>query len=92
MTRALTVYGRDDCGQCRQARAWLSLHNIPYHEVNIDHDTQARDMLRQRGLRTLPQIFFQGEIFVPNGWQGLSKCTPGEVQGRITAGTDLGTL
>jgi len=31
--------------------------NITFMEISIDHDNQARTMLREEGHKTVPQIF-----------------------------------
>jgi len=39
---ALTMYCRTWCGDCARARTWLSEHNIPYVEIDVDDDDDAR--------------------------------------------------
>lgn len=38
----LTVYCRPWCGDCRRALAWLDEHDVPYRQVNVDEDADAR--------------------------------------------------
>jgi len=39
----LIMYCRPWCGHCAQARAWLSERGIPYVEIDVDEDDQARE-------------------------------------------------
>lgn len=68
----LTVYSKNNCPFCVQAKRLLESKNVPYEEINIEEKPEARQMLLDRGLRSVPQIFNQEEL-VPGGFQGLSK-------------------
>jgi glutaredoxin 3 len=68
----LTVYSKNNCPFCVQAKRLLESKNVPYEEINIENQPEARQMLLDRGLRSVPQIFNQQEL-VPGGFQGLSK-------------------
>ena len=68
----LTVYSKNNCPFCVQAKRLLESKNVPYEEINIEEKPDARQMLLDRGLRSVPQIFNQEEL-VPGGFQGLSK-------------------
>lgn len=68
----LTVYSKNNCPFCVQAKALLESKGVSYTEVNIENDPEARQMLVDKGLRSVPQIFHGYEI-IPGGFQGLSK-------------------
>ena len=68
----LTVYSKNNCPFCVQAKRLLESKNVPYQEVNIEDQPDARQMLLDRGLRSVPQIFNKEEL-VPGGFQGLSS-------------------
>ncbi len=55
-----------------QAKRLLESKNVDYREVNIEEVPDARQMLLDRGLRSVPQIFNEEEL-IPGGFQGLSK-------------------
>jgi glutaredoxin len=40
---ALIVYCRTWCGDCARARRWLDENNIPYTEIDVDADDEARE-------------------------------------------------
>jgi glutaredoxin len=68
----LTVYSKNNCPFCVQAKQLLESKGVNYTEVNIEQDTDARQMLVDQGLRSVPQIFHGYEI-IPGGFQGLAK-------------------
>ena len=79
----LTVYSKTVCPYCVQAKNYLKAKNITFREVNIEQDAEAREFITQQGLRTVPQIFMDGKIFVEGGWTGLSKMTAEEILSEI---------
>jgi glutaredoxin len=66
-----------------QAKNFLKSKNIKFVEINIEQDAEAREFITQKGLRTVPQIFMDGKIFVEGGWTGLSKMSAEEILNEI---------
>lgn len=79
----LTVYSKTACAQCVQAKNYLNSKNIVFNEVNIEQDQKARDFIMAQGHRTVPQIYFNGSLFVEDGWQGLSKMSAEQILEKI---------
>jgi glutaredoxin len=79
----ITVYSKNQCPYCDQAKAYLKSKNISYREIKIDEDPEAREFVVAQGHRTVPQIYMDGKIFVEGGWQGLSKMTAEDIQSEI---------
>jgi glutaredoxin len=79
----LTVYSKNLCPNCVQAKNYLKSKNINFREINIEQDVEAREFIIQQGLRTVPQIFMDGKIFVEGGWTGLSKMTAEDILSEI---------
>ena len=79
----LTIYSKTVCPYCVNAKNYLRAKHIPFREINIEQDTEAREFIQQQGLRTVPQIFMDGKIFVEGGWTGLSKMTAEDIQSEI---------
>jgi glutaredoxin 3 len=52
------LYSRKNpsCEYCRQAKELLDLYGIDYYEIDLD-DLGVRDYFKERGFRTVPQIF-----------------------------------
>ena len=68
----LTVYSKNNCPFCDRAKALLESKGVDYTEVNIEKDPDARQLLVDKGLRSVPQIFHGYEI-IPGGFDGLNK-------------------
>ena len=79
----LTIYSKTVCPYCVQTKNFLQAKNINFRDINIEQDADAREFITSQGLRTVPQIFFNGKIFVEGGWTGLSKMTAEEIQDEI---------
>lgn len=64
MSETTRVYTTNFCGYCVRAKRLLEARGIPYTEINIAGDSEARrDLMSRTGMRTLPQIFI-GETLV----------------------------
>lgn len=79
----LTIYSKTVCPYCVQAKNFLQSKKIDFREINIEQDTEAREFITQQGLRTVPQIFMDGKIFVEGGWAGLSKMSTEDILSEI---------
>ena len=79
----LTIYSKNNCPFCVMAKNYLQSKNINFLEVNIEQDQEAREFIQRQGLRTVPQIFMDGKIFVDGGWSGLSKMTAEDIVSEI---------
>ncbi len=80
----LTVYSKNNCPFCVQAKNLLALKNIPFTEVKIDEDADAKDFILSEGHRTVPQIYKNGKLFVQGGFQGLSKLTEDQLKEKLS--------
>lgn len=80
----LTVYSKNNCPFCVQAKNLLALKNIPFKEVKIDEDSSAKDFILSEGHRTVPQIYKDGVLFVQGGFQGLSKLTEDQLKEKLS--------
>ena len=87
----LTVYTKNACGYCIQAKTLLKKMDIEFEEINIETDTDAREFIISEGHRTMPQIYFQGKPFVDGGFQGLAKLSEDTIRAKMGA-VDLGGM
>ena len=69
----ITVYSKNNCPYCVQAKNLLKLKGIEFEEIRIDQDSEAREFMLGEGHRTVPQIYRDGKLLVEGGYQGLSK-------------------
>lgn len=87
----LTVYSKTVCPFCVNAKNFLKAKNIDFEEINIEHSNDARQFMLDKGHRSVPQIYYNGELFVEGGFQGLSKMSEADIRERMNL-TNLGTL
>ena len=69
----ITVYSKNNCPFCDQAKNLLKLKGIDYSEIKIDENQVAREFVLSKGHRTVPQIYQDGELLVEGGFQGLQR-------------------
>jgi len=79
----ITIYTKDFCPFCTQAKTLLEQNNIPFEEVNIGTDSQARDFVVNAGHRTVPQLYVKDKLLVEGGYQGLAKVPVETIKQRI---------
>jgi glutaredoxin 3 len=79
----LTVYSKNNCPFCEQAKALLTKKNINYDVVKIDENHEAREWLLEQKHRTVPQIYLNGNLFVEGGYQGLAKLSDEELFNKL---------
>ncbi len=62
----LTVYSASWCRDCREAKRFLTNHNIPYKEVDIETTPGAADLvIANTGKRAIPQFVLDGKWVQP---------------------------
>ena len=71
----LTLYTKDFCPYCERAKQYLRNGNIPFQEVNLADNEEARNFLKAQGHKTVPQIYQDGKLFVEGGCNGLMSLT-----------------
>jgi glutaredoxin 3 len=56
--KTVKIYTTPFCPYCHRAMRLLDTKGVPYEEIDVSGDDQARVNLAERtGLRTVPQIF-----------------------------------
>ena len=53
----LTLYTQDDCFYCFEMKRKLSEWGLNFREINISYDLFAKDFLREKKHRTVPQVY-----------------------------------
>jgi len=55
---SLIVYSTETCGMCFALKSWLRSWNVPYDEVDISRDGEARSFVRRvaRGYLSVPTV------------------------------------
>ena len=67
-----TIYTQKYCGYCFKAKELMKEHNCEFMEISLDHDDQARVLLKEQGLKTVPQIYDEGNNHI-GGYTDLLK-------------------
>jgi glutaredoxin 3 len=56
--KSVKIYTTPICPYCHRAKRLLDTKGVPYEEIDVSGDDQARVNLAERtGLRSVPQIF-----------------------------------
>ena len=62
----MTVYSAAWCRDCREAKRFLSKHNIAFNEIDIENTPGAADeLLANVGKRAIPQFVLDGKWIQP---------------------------
>ena len=62
----LTVYTAPWCRDCREAKRFLTQHNIPYKEIDVEQTPGAIDeVLENVGKKAIPQFVIDGKWVQP---------------------------
>ena len=54
----LTLYTQDNCEYCHIMKKKLAEWDYRYREVNVSYDLFAKDFMKHRGHRTVPQLYW----------------------------------
>lgn len=68
----ITVYSKDQCPKCVQAKDLLTRKGVSYVDINIEADEEAKLFLVARGFKSVPQICVDG-VFLDGGLSGLAE-------------------
>ena len=79
----LKIYSKTVCPFCVNAKKFLKAKDIPFEEINIEENEEAREFLKSQGHRSVPQIYQDGKLFVDGGHQGLISLTESELLTRL---------
>lgn len=52
----VTVYGTAWCGYCKNARNWLTLHQVRFQDVDIEQDAKGMQQFRALGGQGVPLL------------------------------------
>jgi mycoredoxin len=62
----LLVYSASWCRDCREAKRFLTQHQIPFKEIDIEQTPgAAEEVLRNVGKRAIPQFVIDGKWVQP---------------------------
>ena len=88
----LTIYSKNNCGYCVQAKSLLKNNDIPFEEINIEEDADQMQFILSEGHRTMPQIYKDGKLFVEGGFQGLQGLGIDGIKDKLLDVSSLGDI
>jgi glutaredoxin-like YruB-family protein len=69
MNERVVVYSSPTCAPCKAAKEYLASKGVPFREVNVAEDAEARDeLVRLTGQTMIPVILVGDEVV-----QGFNK-------------------
>ena len=68
----ITIYSKDGCPYCVNAKDLLEEYNIECNVVKIDEDDDAKTFVVGEGHRTVPQLYVNKTLLVEGGFDGLN--------------------
>ena len=51
------IYTQNACAYCVMAKSLMKENDIDFMEINIDFDNEEKLLLKEQGLKTVPQIY-----------------------------------
>lgn len=65
MNTSLRMYTTNFCSDCRRAKQFLQIRQIPFEEINIEENSDAADFVRRAngGRNKVPTFELNGRIF-----------------------------
>ena len=80
----ITVYSKPLCPYCDAAENYLKNNDLEYRKIDISADADAlRFIKEEKGHRSVPQIYYNDQLLVEGGFDGLKKLNAEEIKQRI---------
>ena len=64
MANQIVLYVRLNSGVCRKAKEFLDTRGIPFLELDIEHDSAAKEAFKKLGASTVPTFEISGKLLV----------------------------
>jgi len=61
MSKEITMYGADWCGDCRRSKRFLDENNVAYNYIDVEVDLAAADKVMEinGGMKSIPVLVFE---------------------------------
>jgi len=57
----VTVYTKNNCGQCEATKNLLNNRGVSFTEVNVEEDEVALNFVKSRGYQAVPVVVAEGQ-------------------------------
>ena len=85
----ITLYSKPNCPYCEAAKKWLTNHNFEYTTIDVTQDPEALAFLKEKGHKTVPQLYKGNICFVQGGYDGLKTLGEEVVRKLLEAATEV---
>ena len=79
----IILYSKPTCPYCDRAEDYLNRNNFNFTKIDVTEDATALSFIKEKGHKTVPQIYFDDRILVEGGYDGLSRLSTEELNRRI---------
>ena len=79
----IILYSKPTCPYCDRAVDYLNRNNFSFTKIDVTEDEKALAFIKEKGHKTVPQIYFDNRILVEGGYDGLSRLSTEELNRRI---------
>ena len=79
----IILYSKPTCPYCDRAADYLDRNNFDFTKIDVTEDEKALAFIKEKGHKTVPQIYFDDRILVEGGYDGLSRLSKEELNRRI---------
>lgn len=69
--KKLIIYTKPSCRFCNLTKSFLTENNIAYTEIDVSSNEDMRQLLRDKGHKTLPVIYADDKPLVEDGYSEL---------------------
>jgi len=81
----IKVYSKPNCHYCSRAKKLLEQKGIPFEMIDITENPDDRQFLINKGHKQVPQFYYDNEVFVEGGFEGLSNLSNEELKAKLEA-------
>ena len=79
----IILYSKPTCPYCDRAADYLNRNNFSFTKIDVTEDATALAFIKEKGHKTVPQIYFDDRILVEGGYDGLNRLSKEELNKRI---------
>lgn len=52
----IKVYSTPDCMPCKMTKKYLTEHDVPFEDINVEEDEAALELIKSKGFFSLPVV------------------------------------
>jgi glutaredoxin len=79
----IILYSKPQCPYCDRAADYLKRNNFEFTKIDVTEDAEALAFIKEKGHKTVPQIYYEDRVLVEGGYDGLKAIQPNDLTSRI---------